>query len=430
MVSDETQEPESAPPEPSAEVAASGAVAIGPNGGIFDGGLAAYQSVTEEDYRWLLTAELVVFDASALLNLYRYHPTTRNDLLAILTKLKGRVWVAHHAMLEFFENRMTVIESHSKELDDIVASLSKSEADLQAAIKTWANRAGLPQQQLDELLEISKRSVAQIIDKLKRLGEDDAFKDADDAAKDPVIIELTSILDASIGAQLPESELLRAKEAAIRRIASKTPPGWKDANKSSNREGDYLVWYETLREAKRRGLDVLFITGDVKEDWWHKQRGEAKGPLPALVAEMKAEANVRLYMLRPASLLIHASRVLDLSVSEESVQDAERVSRSVAGPIRIGDVWDALGNIWDNGSASGFRPVKAQAALGTVYMEGPDSIVIRLPNRSFLDWGIASDELLTILAAWGVYPRASGKYPVPTDIDPTYVAQPHGSRHQ
>lgn len=432
----ETQDSKSASPQSPTEVAQADPYAIIANSGIFDGGLAAYQTVTEEEYHRLLTAGLVVFDANALLNLYRYHPKTRDDLIAILTKLNGRAWVPHHAMREFFESRMTVIENHSKELGDIVVSLSRSEADLQAAIKTWANRAGLPQQQLDELVEISKVSVTQIIDKLKQLGEDDAFKDADDTAKDPVIVQLTSILHASVGPQLVEDELLGAKETAIKRIASKTPPGWKDANKSSNREGDYLVWHETLKEARRRGLDVLFITGDMKEDWWHKQRGESKGPLPELVAEMKAEANVRLYMLRPASLLIRAGKVLDLAVSKESVLDAERVSRQagsaspIVGRITIGDVWDALGDIWDANSTSRFRPVSAAAAAGTVYMEGGDGVEIRLPNKSFIDWAIASDELLAILASWGVYPDASGKYPAPADIDPKYTTQTQGFRHR
>jgi exonuclease VII small subunit len=406
------------------------------SGGIFSGGLAAYQTVTEEDYSRLFTTGLVVLDANALLNLYRYHPTTRRELITILTKLKGRVWIAHHAMREFFENRMSVIENHSKDLDGIVASLNKGEADLQAAIRTWANRAGLPQQQLDELIEISEESITKIIDKLEQLGADDAFKDAYDTAKDPLIIELTSILDASVGPQLAESELLKAKETARKRIASKIPPGWKDANKSSNQEGDYLIWYETLKEARRRRLDVLFITGDVKEDWWYRQRGEAKGPLPELVAEMKAEANVQLYMLRPASLLVHAGRVFDLTVSDESVQDAERVSSQVRGfeasniePIKIGDVWDALGDIWSQDRTAGFQPARAQAALGSVYMEGPDGVTVRLPNREFIDHGIASDELLAILASWGIYPKASGKYPAPSNVDPTYVAQPHGSRY-
>jgi NADPH:quinone reductase len=70
-------------------------------GGIFDGGLATYRTVTEDDYHALLTSGLVVLDTNALLNLYRYVAKTREDLIAVLTSLEGRLWIPHHVMLEF-----------------------------------------------------------------------------------------------------------------------------------------------------------------------------------------------------------------------------------------------------------------------------------------------------------------------------------------
>ena len=450
--------------EPARETATAGPDDTNSNGGIFDGGLAAYKTTTEDDYRRLFTTGLVVLDANALLNLYRYHPKTRSDLLAVLGKLERRVWVAHHAMREFYENRENVIEGQSNELAGIVSRLRKSGTELQAAVNWWASRAGLPQEQLAELTQMSNDSVERIIAKLSELGADETFKDAEDTTTDPLVAELSSILDASVGPPLPENEFLAAREVARKRTASKIPPGWKDAGKSNNQEGDYLIWYETLKEAKRRGLDVLFVTGDVKEDWWYRSKGEAKGPLPELVAEMRAEADVQLYMLRPASLLIHARNILDLSVSNESVQDAERVGSwttvfstsntsqghyvanatmlpvhyvSTSDPavvytsgarlIKIGDVWDALGDIFGNDPDSAFRPVNAAAAMGTVHMEGPDGISVSLPNTGFRDWGMASGELLYVLGSWGVAPVPSGKYPAPPGTRPEEEFRPHGS---
>ncbi|HTJ72797.1 MAG TPA: PIN-like domain-containing protein [Actinospica sp.] len=424
----------SEPPEPLNDSSVPNTDVAGSNGGIYDGGLAAYRTVSEEEYRRLFMNGMITLDANALLNLYRYHPATRGDLLNLLKQLKARVWIAHHAMREFFDSRTGVIDSQSKELENTIAKLRKSEAEFQTSINTWANRAGLPEQQLAELTGITGSAVEKVIAKLGELGADEAFKDADDTAEDPVIAELASILETSVGPPLPETELLAAKEVARERIASKVPPGWKDANKPVNREGDYLVWYETLREAKVRGLDVLFITGDVKEDWWYRSKGEAKGPLPELVAEMKAKAGVSLYMLRPASFLKHASQILNVSVSADSVQDAERVSsqfrtynQPYAEPVRIGDVWEALGDIWNNENPSGFRPKSAQAALGTVYIHGPNDIKARIPNIGFLDWGIASDDLLVALRSWDVYPVASGDYPVPPDVDQENALTPRGS---
>lgn len=84
-----------------------------------------------------------------------------------------------------------------------------------------------------------------------------------------------------------------------------------------------------MQEAKQRRLDVLFVTDDAKPDWWRIERGETKGPLPELVHEMREKANVRLFMTRPETLLLHADDVLGKKVSADSIRDVQRVSSQV-----------------------------------------------------------------------------------------------------
>lgn len=103
--------------------------------------------------------------------------------------------------------------------------------------------------------------------------------------------------------------------------------------------GDFLVWLQTLREAKQRQRDVLFVTGDVKEDWWRREFGELRGPRPELAQEMRAETGGRLFMLRPESFLVHARRILQVQVDDESVKDVERVTEAENG----GWTFDTIG---------------------------------------------------------------------------------------
>jgi PIN like domain len=295
-------------------------------GGIFDGGFDTYRTVTNEDYLSLLTSGLIVLDANALLNLYRYHTKTREDLIDILNRLKGRLWVPHQAMFEFWQGRASVIASHSRETEAIIDGLLTSRSELEGGIRKWANRVGLPLEKNREITNVIESAVDHVINNIREMGEESAFEDAEDTAKDPVITALSSILEGSVGSPLPPDELRKVKKEAVQRIADKKPPGWKDAGKKDNPDGDYIIWYQTLQEAKRRRVDVLLVTGDVKDDWWRKEHGEVKGPLPELVYEMRIIANVRLLMLRPASFLLHAGNVLGLKISKESVQDAQRVS--------------------------------------------------------------------------------------------------------
>jgi len=109
------------------------------------------------------------------------------------------------------------------------------------------------------------------------------------------------------------------------------PPGYQDKGKGDDlAAGDYFVWTQLLEEATRRHSDVLLITGDVKEDWWRRERGQTRGPRLELVDELRNRCGGRLFMLRPESLLQHAKDVLDVAVSDASVQDVERVDRSLS----------------------------------------------------------------------------------------------------
>jgi hypothetical protein len=86
-------------------------------------------------------------------------------------------------------------------------------------------------------------------------------------------------------------------------------------------------------------------------------------------------------------------------------------------PVRItlGDVWDAL-------EAAGIRP--HAAGMGTAFFNLPDGRTLKMPNRSFFDHGIASDELLEVVASWGVRPTAGGGYQPPPEVDQEMVEKP------
>ncbi len=111
-------------------------------------------------------------------------------------------------------------------------------------------------------------------------------------------------------------------------MSERVPPGYMDQNKDdSAAAGDYLVWEQVLTEAERRKCDVVFVTADVKEDWWRKEAGELRGPRVELVTEMSLRGHSRLFMLRPTRLLELAREILEVTVHDESVQDADRVDR-------------------------------------------------------------------------------------------------------
>lgn len=296
-------------------------------GGLYDG-FEAYQTTTEAEYRRLLTDGLVVPDTNVFLNLYRYNDQTRDDLFAVLRGLGDRLWVPRQVMVEFWRNRETVLQD-PRDTDRTVKELAALRTESVNAFQAWANRVGLPEARRKELVGVFSHAFQTVITGVGELADKDVSQFRSDTTKDPVLSGLEPILHGRVGLELDENEHRKALVEAKRRSDTKEPPGYKDFGKQGvGPVGDYLIWVQTLQEARRRQQDVLLVTGDVKEDWWRRERGELRGPRPELAEEMRKVAGTRLFMVRPESLLLHARQILRVEVSDESVQDIERVAEA------------------------------------------------------------------------------------------------------
>jgi predicted nucleic acid-binding protein len=292
--------------------------------GLYDG-FDAYRTATEADYRRLLTEGLVVLDANVFLDLYRYSEQTRRDLFAVLERLGDRLWVPRQVLVEFWRNR----ESRLQDPRDTIKTASDLAVKRDEAVsifRGWSTRVGLGRFHKEKLARGLTEAFESAIAQVNALADDEATDFARDTNKDPILAELEPILDRRVGLPLDKDSYKKALEEAKRRIEAKEPPGYKDGSKPGVfAAGDYLMWLQTLEEAKKRHQDVLMVTGDAKEDWWRREFGELRGPRPELAEEMRAYAGVRVFMLRPESLLVHARQFLDVDVHDESVKDVERV---------------------------------------------------------------------------------------------------------
>jgi hypothetical protein len=134
-----------------------------------------------------------------------------------------------------------------------------------------------------------------------------------------------------------------------------------------------------------------------------------------LSAEMRAvhELDQPRYVASGPVIAIEAADTADVSRA-----DAGEPTEPAARRITIGDVWDAL-------DAAGLRP--DGAGLGHAYFRLRGDRHLEMPNRGFLDWGTASNDLLAILQTWGIRPVASGKYPTRPDVTSDYARRHWGS---
>ncbi|MGZ3144696.1 PIN-like domain-containing protein [Lentzea chajnantorensis] len=301
-------------------------------GGIFNG-FEDYRTPTSDDYRRTLTGGLVVFDANVLLNLYRFNSTTRSDLIKVMQSLGDSLWVPHQVQREFWRNRESVIDQLGQVPRESLTKLEKAHKDAEEAVRLWSNRVSLPEGDRAGLLKELAGAFATVHSTISRQSAADAH--SHDTNSDVVVEALGSILAGRIGPALPPEEHAAAVVEANRRIAAQEPPGYLDKDKADEdeRAGDYLVWKQVLIEAEGRSCDVLLVTSDVKEDWWRRAKGQLRGPRLELMAELRAVADRRLFMITPSELIRRAAALTDVQVNPRSADDIERVENAPASSL-------------------------------------------------------------------------------------------------
>ncbi|MDF6042116.1 PIN-like domain-containing protein [Streptomyces sp. JH14] len=296
--------------------------------GIFDG-FSGFVTPTVEDWKTVLRSGLVVVDTNVLLNLYRYNQDARASLLAALQNLGSCLWVPHQVMSEFWSGREGAIDDPRKQLEDSEIALKKGLQSSLEGLRRWANRVSLDRSQVMQLETKLTTACDEVLAKMVGVVDIGEQEMAKDTSKDKVVASLATLLDGKIGAALEAKILAEAVAEGKRRVHEKIPPGYMDKSKTTRGDdseaGDYLVWLQLILEAKKRGTDVLLVTGDIKEDWWRTRNKIPLGPRNELAEELLREAGVRLYMLRPEGLLSYARDFLEVEVTEDSLQNVEMV---------------------------------------------------------------------------------------------------------
>lgn len=347
------------------------------SGGLYSG-FERYTTPTDADYSAVMQGGLVVLDTNTLLHLYRYTAQVRTVLLNVIARVGNQLWEPNQVMLEFWRRRESAIRDYRKAADEFNNRVSTAQAETIKAIGTLGNRIGLDAEHKEPLAQPIKKAFeelsSQIAEIMKAGGASELGRNTN---IDPVLTALEPILRGRVGGSLDSDSYQAATAEAKRRKTAKEPPGYKDPDDGYG-EGDYLVWTQIIKEATARRCDVLFVTGDVKEDWWRKWGNESSaGPRLELLDEFHAKVGRRLFMLQPADFLAKAATVLRVAVAEESVAQARRIDQyqrqGVSSPAAeyALEVTNAIGRVADQ---QGWDAT-------TMHLDGPIDYEIRSEEK-------------------------------------------------
>lgn len=239
-----------------------------------------YTNYSEDEYKRIWESAVIVVDTNILLNFYRYSDDTKREMFKILTNLKDRLWIPYQIAKEYFKNKNNVMVNSYDEYTKLGNSLKDLFNTSINEINTKKNSHLKCKSEIVKILEESNKKVEELLLKEKE-GKKPTFEENNVENK---IIEL---FNTSIGTDFSEEEYINLKTEGQRRIKNKIPPGYKDDQKEEN--GDYYIFSSMIKKSKQISKDFIFITDDVKEDWFNKVNGEKHGGRYELLNEFYNE---------------------------------------------------------------------------------------------------------------------------------------------
>lgn len=218
---------------------------------------------TDDEFGRLWDEGTFVFDTNVLLNLYRYSGSTRGQLLGVLGALSERLFLPHQVGREFLDNRLRTIQKQRQGFGGLreaaEGAAEAADSGLRSVLRLRP-KEDLPRG-LRDALEGVRKGYEELIERLGEL-ERGVPRASNSPEDDEVWAAIDGLFEGKVGPPYGEEEAKEAEEEAARRKNAKLPPGFKDDG-----PGDYLVWRQTVDEAKRSGRPVVLVTDDRKEDW-------------------------------------------------------------------------------------------------------------------------------------------------------------------
>lgn len=296
---------------------------------------AAYLDMpTSEQIQAVLASGMVTVDTNILTRLLSVNDSSANYLIDALSQLGSRFFITHMVALEFKRSRSFHVNSLKN--DEHSSAVSKALASLEQSVLEKVNRKFLVQ--ADKDLAIEKFS--ERFDALREyvLGEiiDAIDSDQEIARRKAILRNIYSLSEGKVR-ELSDEAFRRLVTESLKRVDSKTPPGYNDAKKEDGGYGDGVIWLQSMDVAVSAGCDLLIISDDSKPDWVDKN-GSRSGQ--KMREEYSKEAGGKTFVLLSSlDFVKHWAEYKQASIPD-SVIDSFDVEKTRSEVCPSEEFWD------------------------------------------------------------------------------------------
>lgn len=233
----------------------------------------------------------IVLDTSVLLSIYEYSPDFAEFALACLSSASDTIWLPSTVVREFDKKHRGALKRRERLIENLEHNrLEKLREQRRKAIQSIEELEKLNYPDTNEVRE----QFAEGFDALEKVlsnyfSRHDALNIIKDTwTDDPPAALMERIRNG--GHVLPELTIDQLYDYAAegkRRFEKHTPPGHADKKKGGlTQYNDLVIWKEIIKFANEKRKNIVFVTGDAKQDWW-RHGGENTEFHPALVDEFR-----------------------------------------------------------------------------------------------------------------------------------------------
>jgi len=310
---------------------------------------AKFYEVDENLRKELWEDCIIVFDTSALLELYYYSPSLIKKVFdRVFPFFKDRLWLPKHVEFEYLKNRTKVHEKPIYKYNSLIKEVSgnKDSGYLNKIEQDLNSINGLYKTIVEQTNKKEKHPYLETVNFTPFLENYDLLKESLKVLKEEIVKEIAvreqeirqndPIIEGiktnfEIGRDYSFKELMAIANLGDFRYKYNIPPGFEDWNGNDSKEGiqvfgDLIVWFQIIEFAKEKNKSIILISNDTKKDWWlYDGTKRIESPRLELIKEIHDEANVKFWMYTLDKFLYYTNEIIEEKLDQEDLQEVVEI---------------------------------------------------------------------------------------------------------
>lgn len=263
---------------------------------------------------------LVVLDTNVLLLPYTIGSKSLGEIKDTYKQLieDNKLAIPGQVVREFAKNRPNKLSEIYQQVSNYKSKINKIDTPKYPLLENQSAYCSAIEYQykINELFAKYTKELDNILKYIKNLNWDDHVSLMyAELLKGEHVIEL----------KYEQEELVKEFEE---RSKNNIPPGFRDKGKSDGGIGDFLIWKTILQLGNEKNCDLIFVSADEKNDWYHQSMNQPLYPRYELVQEYRRISKGATFRILNLSSLLELYGATKEAVHEIKSIEKERIAES------------------------------------------------------------------------------------------------------